>query len=1164
MLLVVLGLVASQASARVLRILPAPGCEASSIFPIEGTDDEVISIMPIAGETAPISVLPIAPEQPAISLPVLPAPRPVPSNKLPPSQSILPEEEVAPISFLPIVVLELQSFQLPPELLTSSHLQEKLHQSQFSPLSPNTSTFQFAHSSEAKPHFNHASCPEQPSILSSQFSSTSSSSIQQVAPSQSVLPVEEEVISILPTFPVGSNKLPPTFEIAPLPVVIPERPAVSPPIVPVAPVAPEADCEQPEAPVAPEQHIPDRYIILLFLFQPSNGFLPPLPFNPGGFLQSINPTLPDVVQDPTLYTQPSTDIIITLHDPLGQIFNKHINQAFPSRDSQISTLVAELQGFSLMSQAPILALIKNITGVDAEPFWISNQLSLKNATPSLITTLVNSRLIKNIARDLFFPIMPILNMTIGKEPEGPEWGILKINADKLWNITKGEGIVVATIDTGARHTHSSLKNNYVGAHNYGPGCNTTAIPANQKDNIAVGATDINDNLARFSSRGPNEDRNLVKPEIVAPGKDVNSAYFLNDNAYRVMSGTSMSCPLVAGAAALLLSINRNLKYEDIRDLLYETSYKNISHLDGPPCGSIPLNVYPNHMYGHGRIDVYEAYRKMVEGSNYKPDKNRYTAPKRRLYQSTYLENLDVYLTPFQNCFIHLTNHQGINIPALNAPIMLRELQPAICTNELNKTFRHMVSKSLKLSTARRNTSCDFQPCPVSALFANSTSVCVELNFQRFVIRTKPWNCELIISLFPSQLYLKPSYHLAGDLNAPLKFIPGVFEEEVHAPIRRVQDMIPSFEPINILITNLMLNSHSQNWYRSSGAGSWFRNALIQSEQSFFNNFITRQVYLVMKVMKEIKLWKSSFFSDPQYFLDRFCPTKSNNALKDREMFATSTHGAYFDVLNRIFQNYTGIIGHQVKSCNGELPITILLEQGNTFSENQLKKINVKLIVASTSLVCIVLSNAYKSDNVYEMISPRLSIKFKTFDELISAEFDIYSRINVLATKGYFYMEVDNFTGFQFKSPHVLSRYSDFEFSKTYIEIEKFDEFESEVHAIYGNHLQSFAVSTKLSAETKLLQKVLNHSKLLETTGNFIETSTYGTNNDEFDIEAFETKQEVALLERIKKCDRVALILGDYSRRLYYVYQKLIKGVKNSMNSPSQPSKPSSAKRLALA
>lgn len=43
-----------------------------------------------------------------------------------------------------------------------------------------------------------------------------------------------------------------------------------------------------------------------------------------------------------------------------------------------------------------------------------------------------------------------------------EWNILKIRADQAWNITRGEGVVVANIDTGVRETHEALLKTYRG------------------------------------------------------------------------------------------------------------------------------------------------------------------------------------------------------------------------------------------------------------------------------------------------------------------------------------------------------------------------------------------------------------------------------------------------------------------------------------------------------------------------------------------------------------------------------------------------------------------------------------------------------------------------------------------------------------------------------
>ncbi|MEM9341159.1 MAG: S8 family serine peptidase [Bacteroidota bacterium] len=64
--------------------------------------------------------------------------------------------------------------------------------------------------------------------------------------------------------------------------------------------------------------------------------------------------------------------------------------------------------------------------------------------------------------------------------------------------------------------------------------------------MAVGSTDLNDNVASYSNRG-----NWV--DIAAPGSDVVST--TPGNSYGYNTGTSMACPHVSGVAALLVSEN---------------------------------------------------------------------------------------------------------------------------------------------------------------------------------------------------------------------------------------------------------------------------------------------------------------------------------------------------------------------------------------------------------------------------------------------------------------------------------------------------------------------------------------------------------------------------------------------------------------------------------
>ena len=114
------------------------------------------------------------------------------------------------------------------------------------------------------------------------------------------------------------------------------------------------------------------------------------------------------------------------------------------------------------------------------------------------------------------------------------------------------------------------------------------------------APSFGDRLASFSGRGPVPAMSVLKPNVAAPGVSVYAAGITSDNSISAKSGTSMAAPHVAGAAALLRSVNPSLTASQVVSALSLTARDRIVLPDA--------SAADPHDQGAGMIDVARAAR----------------------------------------------------------------------------------------------------------------------------------------------------------------------------------------------------------------------------------------------------------------------------------------------------------------------------------------------------------------------------------------------------------------------------------------------------------------------------------------------------------------------------------------------------------------------------
>jgi subtilisin family serine protease len=208
-------------------------------------------------------------------------------------------------------------------------------------------------------------------------------------------------------------------------------------------------------------------------------------------------------------------------------------------------------------------------------------------------------------------IIAALNNNIGVVGVGPKidlYAIKVLNASGSgylsdviegldWAVANGMQVVNMSLGTSqdVQSFHDAILNAYnagvvivAAAGNSG---GAVSYPAAYPEVIAVSATDQNNQIASWSSRGPAVD-------LAAPGVSIYSTY--KGKSYSTLSGTSMAAPHVTGAAALIidtkkcdLNLDNVCTPSEVQQRLEQTA------IDLGTPGK-------DNLYGSGLVNVYQA------------------------------------------------------------------------------------------------------------------------------------------------------------------------------------------------------------------------------------------------------------------------------------------------------------------------------------------------------------------------------------------------------------------------------------------------------------------------------------------------------------------------------------------------------------------------------
>ena len=183
----------------------------------------------------------------------------------------------------------------------------------------------------------------------------------------------------------------------------------------------------------------------------------------------------------TLREKSTVTVIVSMRERTGTVLDQISGVQFASRGQRLNAVAEGLRLHAQKTQSNVLAFLRQQPH-KFQSLWITNQIVVRQADLSLVEMLSQFPEVASITEEMVMHIGDPMDLVVyenvtDSKPNELQWGVQKIQADRVWTQgNNGQGIVVATVDTGVRYTHEALKDNFRAEYGWFDPSQRTPLP----------------------------------------------------------------------------------------------------------------------------------------------------------------------------------------------------------------------------------------------------------------------------------------------------------------------------------------------------------------------------------------------------------------------------------------------------------------------------------------------------------------------------------------------------------------------------------------------------------------------------------------------------------------------------------------------------------------